>query len=265
LETVDSRRVLALIRRQADGLANRLELLSEADWTRPTACPEWSIADLVAHLSSGIVVQRRAIENGLRGDTSPAYRDTAARAVWTESKQNLPPHKKASDLRDEMQGLLALFDGLTPADLDKAAWHAAGPQPIRWFLLQRLGETMIHRGDVLDGLHEAFDYPPDESELLVSSYLARLPRLLHRENCGGLRETIVFRGVGTLTILDGRADYRAAAEAAHPDLVLEARPSVLLRISTGRLHPMDAVKEQLLAVSGDAGLVANWHEMFRPL
>src|SRR5262249_28219711 len=234
-------------------------------WARPTACPEWSVADLIAHLSSGIVVQRRAIENGLRGDTSPAYRDSAERAALTESKQNLPPHKKASDFRDEMHALLALFDGLTPAELDKPAWHAAGAKPIRWFLLQRLGETMIHRGDVLEGLHEAFDYPPDASQLLVSSYLARLPRLLYRGNCGGLHETIVFRGVGTLTILEGNADYQDAADAASADLVLEARRSVLLRISTGRLHPMDAVKQQLLAVRGDTGLIANWHEIFRPL
>lgn len=265
MESLDLRQVLALIRRQADGLADRLELLSDGDWTWPTACPGWSITDLVAHLSSGIVVQRRAIEKGLRGDTSPAYRDAAERASWTASKQDLPPPRKASDFRDEMQALLALFEGLTAADLDKPTWHAVGPQPIRWFLLQRLGETMLHRGDVLDGLHEAFDYPPEESRLLVSSYLGRLPRLLHREGCRGLRATIVFRGVGTLMILDGNADYQDTVEAAPADLVLEARPSVLLRISTGRLYPKEAVNRQLLEVSGRTGLIARWHELFRPL
>jgi hypothetical protein len=157
------------------------------------------------------------------------------------------------------------LEGLTPADLDKPAWHAAGAQPIRWFLLQRLGETMLHRGDLLDGLHEAFDYPPEESQLLVASYLARLPRLLRRENCGSLHETIVFRGLGTLTISEGNADYHGAVEAVPADLMLDAHPPVLLRISTGRLRPMDAVKQQLLDVSGNTGLIANWHEIFRPL
>jgi hypothetical protein len=219
----------------------------------------------MAHLSSGIEVQRRSLENGLRGDTSAPYRDTAERQALTSSKKDLPPHQKPSDFSEAMDGLLAVFGRLAPADLETLAWHAAGPQPIRWFFLQRLGETMIHRGDVMDGLREPFEYPAEDAQLLVSSYLARLPRLFRPENCGGRRNTVVFRGLGTLTLSNDGARFDDGIDDRRAELEVEAPPGVLLRISTGRLKPQDALTQHLIKGTGDTSVIMIWPELFRPL
>jgi len=262
----DLDRVRRLIREQADGLAGRLSSLSDADWERSTACAEWNVGDVVAHLASGVVVQRQSLRRGLEGETSPVFRDAAARAAITEAKRDLPPSRKAADYRQEMVELLALFDTLSPSDLETPAWHQSGVHPVRWFLLQRLGETTFHRGDIHHGLGDAISYPPDVAEVLLPAYLGRLPRLLQPQATDDdLTATIRFSNAGAVRIADGHAEYSEHDLPRAADLRLEAEPATLLLVATGRLHPRDALSTGQLGASGDTALVERWREIFRPL
>ena len=137
-----------LIHRESDRLAARLDRTSEADWQRPTPCTEWQVADIVAHLASGAGVQVLSFQRGLQGETAQPFKDQAERDALTRAKLGLPAASKAADYRREMNRLLDLMDSFTASDLAKKAWHRTGPQPIGWFMSQRLGEVTLHSGDI---------------------------------------------------------------------------------------------------------------------
>jgi len=254
--------VRRLIHDQSDGLADRLDQLSDADWRRPSPCADWTVADVVAHLSSGAGVQLRALRRGLEGDTSPVFKDPAEREALTHAKLSLPESQRAGDYRQELDRLQAFFATLTEPDLAETAWHQSGVHPLRWFLLQRLGETTMHRGDVHGALGDDFEYPADVAALLLPEYVARLPRLLVPD--GAVPALIRFGDAGFVRVSAEGVSY-VAESSDTPTLLLDGDPATLLRVAVGRLHPQDAVVAGRLPASGDTSFLARWREVFRTL
>lgn len=251
--------VRRLIRNQSDGLASRLDRLADAEWHTPTPCPGWAVADVVAHLSSGADVQLQALQRGLAGDTSPLYSDPAERAALTQSKLNLPESQRAADYRREMERLLQLFSGLTDGDMTRSAWHQSGVHPLPWFLVQRLGETTMHRGDVYAALGDTFEYPEEVASLLLPVYVARLPRL-SLDNSPAL---IRFGSAGFVRL--GQEPVYLAQSGERPDLSLDGDAATLQRIVVGRLHPQEAVESGWVRAAGRTSLLPRWRELFRTL
>ncbi len=257
---MDRAHTLALLRQQSDGLAGRLDRLSDQDWHRPSLCPGWAIEDIVAHLASGASVQIKTLENGLAGNTSPTYKDPAERAALTTARLDLPESKRAADFRQAMAGLLEFMAGLSDTDMQASAWHQSGVHPLPWFFVQRLGEVTMHRGDVHAALGEEFEYPEEVAATLLPLYVARLPRLFQADAAGDLYAAISFGSAGAVRIWPGGADY--VEDAAQPTLRLEADSATLQRIVVGRLHPRDA---KTLKSTGDTSLLPRWRELFRTL
>jgi len=214
-------------------------------------------------LSSGAQVQLRALKRGLKGDVSPVFTSPAERAALTEAKLSLPEPARAADYRQETDRLLSCMDALTEADMAMSAWHQSGVHPLPWFLVQRLGETTMHRGDIHEGLDESFEYPDDVAEVLLPDYVARLPRMLDRDRAGELRAVISFGAAGGIRIAPGTADYVPSAE--QPNVVLDAPAAALLRVATGRLHPQDGVASGRVRAFGDTVLLTRWRDLFRTL
>ncbi|HLG70274.1 MAG TPA: maleylpyruvate isomerase family mycothiol-dependent enzyme [Chloroflexota bacterium] len=262
----DHRQVLSLIRQQADALCDCLDGLAEPDWEKPTACTEWNVADVVAHLSSGATVQRRALDRGLQGDTSPLWTDPAERLALSRAKRDIPAAEKAADYRQGMAELLPLFERLQPEDLDrKSAWHQSGVHPIRWFFTQRLGETTFHARDIHIGLGRPAGIPEDVARVLLPAYLDRLKRLFQPGQPGDLRASIAFGGAGRIDVADGAGEYLPDGSSAGADLSLQGSAETLVLIATGRLEPKEAVAAGQLRAQGDTGLIERWREIFRPL
>ena len=251
-------------------LTARLDGIAEADWQRPTACAEWRVADVVAHIATGATFQVETLSRGLAGDTSPLFADPAARAAQVEERRGRPGTLVLAEFRNNMDALLALFDRLTPADLERPAWHISGIHPILWFVEQRLGELAIHRLDVQQALGDDHHIAPAVGDMLVDGYFDRLPRLLDARAAGDLQATVDLRVGGSqpqrraLRIANGRAAL-SDATGNTPDLVIEGDAVTYLLVATGRLHPRQARDTGRLRISGDEALVERWRELFRTL
>lgn len=255
-----------LIHQQSDRLADRLDRMSDADWQRPTPCTEWQVADILAHLASGADVQVLSFQRGLQGHTEQPFKDQAERDALTKAKRDLPARTKAADYRREMNRLLDFIDSLTPADLDKTAWHRTGPQPLAWFMSQRLGEITLHSADIHIALDGSFRIPSDVAQALAPAYLARLPRLIKSDAPRDVQALIAFGNAGALRIADAAASFSAdGAGTEKPTLVVDADPATLLLLATGRVHPKDALAKGELEATGDTTPIERWRDLFRTL
>ena len=130
---LESPRVLDLITADVAAVAG---LIAEADPDREVpACPDWTLAGLVAHLggvhrwATAIVTRlpQRRIE--LSAEEVGFPQDWAAAPGWVA------------------EGAAALVEALGSADLDAPCYTWGGEQRVRWWLRRQLHETAMHRVD----------------------------------------------------------------------------------------------------------------------
>lgn len=134
---LDSARLLGVLEQEALTL---LELADGADLTRPVAaCPGWSVADLVAHLTSvyrwaDLIVRERR-------DARPSAEE---RAALDEDERGAPdPLRRLSDAHTRLvTDLRAAQDGMR-------CWTMWPAEDARHYWIRRQAhETLIHRVDV---------------------------------------------------------------------------------------------------------------------
>ena len=260
------------IAEQADRLERRLEAIGETEWHQPTICTEWDVADIVTHLATGAERQLRSIDRGRRGEIGPLLTDPRERDALIESRRGTPGAEVLLDFRKQVGALNALFETITPEDLDKPAWHITGLHPISWFILSRLGELTIHRGDIVQGLGDSIVYSAEIAELLLPGYLERLQRLFIKDQAEDLDALIEIRVTGDksepfrLHIAQGQAQVvDQPNSSASAELTIESDAATLLLMATGRVQPQQAQAQGVLRAGGRTQLLDRWRELFRTL
>jgi uncharacterized protein (TIGR03084 family) len=147
--------ITALAQQQAE-LSGLLKPLRNDEWSRPSRCEGWSVADVVLHLA-----QTNEMAIG-----SAQGRFTEALATLTtgvESAGNVDDgadlmvrHERGmpiTQLFDRWQrGADALVASLEEADPHERVDWVAGQLTVRTLSTTRLAETWIHTGDVADAL-----------------------------------------------------------------------------------------------------------------
>src|SRR5438270_10481183 len=116
---------LRLVRADSEGLLADLRALRPEDWSRPSNCPPWDVATLVAHVSSGGEFFCSNIERGLAGVHTPA----ASREERFAATQRLAaegPAAITAALVASTDALEALYARLDAAQLDTLAFHNHG-------------------------------------------------------------------------------------------------------------------------------------------
>lgn len=132
---------------EAERLAQYLDTLPPNAWTQPSACENWAVRDVVAHLTWAIEFYTDTIARGVQGDTAmlpdrapgdgpelaafPAY--ISERAIATRARLG---KDLLATFRTSFAHLHHLLTGLGPQDWEKpcAFWRFVGPIPVRMFL-----------------------------------------------------------------------------------------------------------------------------------
>ncbi len=132
-----------------------LTALPEEAWTHPSACSEWCVADVVAHLisSSGNFAPR--ILRALQGDSSPddlsprrargsvdpvgaAQRIVAFRKQLGQPEAILPAFIAANQQFEEAMAMVG------PEEWYKPVYRPAGPEPVSNIVDVELAERIVH-------------------------------------------------------------------------------------------------------------------------
>jgi uncharacterized protein (TIGR03084 family) len=154
--------VLSALAAQHRDLEAILTGLDAAQWTRPTRCPGWDVADVVLHLAQTDEMALASLEDrmpefgaGQVGGEAPATVDDGAAAMVARERGRpagvLFDRWRASS--DRLQDMLQQVDGRR-----RVQW-VAGQLSVRTLATTRLAEAWIHTGDVAGAV--GVDIKPD--------------------------------------------------------------------------------------------------------
>jgi uncharacterized protein (TIGR03084 family) len=164
--------VVAALRDQVHELDALVSGRDDADWSRPSACPGWSVADVLVHLAQTNEIAIASVEGRwdevtrgwARGDATV---DEWAGAAVEQSAVRTGPAVHAW-WRDTADAMVTAFAAVDPGA--RVPW-VVGDMAARTLCTTRLSETWIHTTDVAHGLGVA---------VAPTERLWHIARLVHR-------------------------------------------------------------------------------------
>lgn len=166
---------LSALTEQQQELSDLLVPLRDDDWSRPSRCEGWSVADVVLHLAQtnemaiGSAQGRftDALATLTAGVQAAGNVDDGA-DLMVRHQRGAPPEAVRERWQQSADGLRAAISDNDPRR--RVDW-VAGTLTVRTLTVTRLAETWIHTGDVADAL---------DSTLLPAARLRYIARLAWR-------------------------------------------------------------------------------------
>ncbi|MBK9177977.1 MAG: TIGR03086 family protein [Acidimicrobiales bacterium] len=126
------------LRRAGAELLRRLDLVTEADWDRPTPCEGWTVRDLLRHVDAGNRMTVLALHGGSREETTATM---AADHLGDEP---------AAAVRESVARQEAAF--AEPGAMERVCHHPMFDTPGSQLLGFRVGDLAVHAWDLARAL-----------------------------------------------------------------------------------------------------------------
>jgi uncharacterized protein (TIGR03083 family) len=176
---------VTLIQAEAERLAQYLATVPPDAWRQPSACQEWEVRDVVAHLVEVAQSYVHTISRGLQGDmarppelAAPAIARAALIAQSAIACRERLGEALLPTFRTRYAELSTLLAQLSDRDWDKLCYYGSEPRsrPVREFLALSVQELAIHGWDIRSRLEPAFHLSPESVAVLVQHTPRRLGR-----------------------------------------------------------------------------------------
>ena len=186
-----------------DSLIGLLSSLSDDDWGRPTACPQWTVKDVATHLLAGEVgiLSRKRDGYTAAGNPIESWDDLVAlintlNETWTKAMRRLSPRLLCDLLRHTGAQTCEYFLSLDPFVLgEPVSWAGAGPAPVWLDLAREHTERWHHQQQIRDavgkpGLKEKRYFAP-----VLDAFVRALPHTYRNvEAAGGTLVALTITG-----------------------------------------------------------------------
>ena len=257
-----------------------LHALPQEAWSRPSACAQWQVQDVVAHLVLGAEFYAESIARGLRGDMSPSEGLPPA-GTWNAASQAEAGGQRTITRRQQLgdqllgtfeatdQVLNRLLAGLSPQDWEQPCYHPGGLFPVRCIRDVRLGELVIHSWDIRSRFEPEAPLSPESLPVLLDVLAILTPGWafwsgVHlvtpvRYRCavtGAVSATMDIVVAGNKARIDEASDVP-------PDVTLRCEAETYVLVRYGRLSLADALATGLVVAEGDQALVVAFGQWFR--
>ena len=268
---------IQIVRALSNDLAGFLHTLPEGVWRDPelygSACDQWYMADVVAHVIDISIMKTMSIERAIQGSTGPpiGYR----RLTAEERTQSVVSLRDAyyEDLFPEFNTACLRFNrliaGLEPGQYDLPAWHPATMMTVERLIDLRIMELAVHGWDVRYGI--------DRNAAINPVAVPFLKGWVHRWLRAGFRPPkdleSEFRVRFILSDTDSESndltvaanDFRLDASdlAAAADATLELDSSSYILFLMGRLPLRRNVRRGRINLEGDETTAERFPEWFR--
>src|SRR5262245_28701397 len=206
-------------------LQQYFEGLSTETWMKPSACTEWQVQDVVAHLVGVAEFYAGTVARGVQGDTAPpagrppAGAGTGASAAEGIAQRSIAARKTLGDrllatfaaTGDHLNRTLA---GLALSDRQRPCYHPGGIVAAENFIELRLKELGVHEWDIRAALEA-------DAHLSPATFPAILATISESIASGSLRWAF-WAGPVPATPLRYRFTIEGAGPSK-PDLVIDGR------------------------------------------
>lgn len=232
--------------------------LDDAQWTRPTECPGWTVKDVVSHLIG--------IEAMMIGRPATAHRAAPVAHVrnllgeMNEHEVDARRGRTGPEVLAEWREIAVIQRGrLAAADDD---WFAtptdtpAGPGTFEDFTAIRTLDAWVHEQDIRRAIGRPGHDTGPAAELTIDRLARQLPMVVGKRAAAG-------EGRSAAVVLDGPVSRRwtvavsggrgAFADVAAPDATVAMGSGHFVALATGRCGPESAD----WTASGDAELAAR--------
>ncbi len=205
------------------GLVELLRGLGPPDWSRPTDCPGWTVADVAAHLLGVELanVSRRRDDHRIDpppGADLPRWLD-AFNESWVSAARRLSPRV----LADLLDAAGAWFEAhVSGLDLDASGppvwWAGPDPAPVWLDVAREYTERWVHQQQIRDATGRPGLDGPRHAGPVVATFVHALPRSLAAAPAApGTTVDLVVTGPGGGT-------WHAARDPAAAGLGWDLRP-----------------------------------------
>src|SRR5262245_15975978 len=154
---------LQVLQAESERIKQYLHALPLEALQKPSACTQWQVQDVIAHLIGVAETYASSVSRGLQGDTGPlpgrlpAGQATASLSAEGIAQRSIAVRKTLGDqllasfdaANDHLNGLLA---GLTPEQRATPSYHPGGIVKAQNFIDLRLKELAVHEWDIRAGL-----------------------------------------------------------------------------------------------------------------
>jgi uncharacterized protein (TIGR03083 family) len=243
---------LAEIRAGLEGCYASMETLgaglSAAEWQAQSLCPEWTVRDVVNHVT------------GME----------AVMAGWLpEDDRALPPFERAADfLRDGdvdgaayLEKVRAVYDrrrgdlaALSDEDLMRPSWMPTGPGTYGRFLAIRIFDFWVHERDITTPLGRSTDDSGIGAEIALAEVQNSIGYIVGKKVGMPDGKSITFNLIGALVgelnvAVDGRA--KEVDHLDNADVTLTADSTTFIQLACGRIDPQIPIDSGTVTWKGD--------------
>ena len=252
--------------------------------TKPSACTQWQVQDVIAHLVGVAEFYANAVHRGLQGETSalggrlPAGTGTGAASAEGIAQRSIAARKSLGDqllttfaaTSDHLNQTLA---SLTPEARQQPCYHPGGIVAAEDFIELRLKELGVHEWDIRAALEpEAHLSPACSAAILatisesIASGSLRWAFWSGPKPATPVRYHFVIAGPGPSKpdlVIDGQSIRMEDAGATPPDVTFRCDTETYILLVYGRLNLDAAIASGRLRVEGDRQRATDFGQWFR--
>src|SRR5665213_672250 len=241
--------------------------LPSESYDAPTACPGWSVRDVISHLLGFEVMLQGAPVPQFEGPWPEYVRNPIGEIneAFVAAHRSEPGIEILNKFRDATVRSLAALRALDDAGWNKVGWSPEGERPYHRFQETRVLDSWIHLQDIRDALLEPTDDHGPGEEIVVNRFEAALPYVVGKKvhTRDGTLVRINLSGRLARTVLLGVEEGRARAldtSANVPNLELTTPVALFWRRAAGRVSADAFLNASATDVRGDEELARAFAE-----
>lgn len=244
--------------------------LTEAQWRTATACPGWSVADVVAHVidAESMIAGEPRADHEPNWDALPHVASDFGR--MTEVGVDARRGRSAADLLSELETVIAVRERQLvtgPQDLSaEVPAFTAATLPLGRLLTMRTFDTWVHSQDIRDAVDQPGGMDAPGAQVAAGLMLQALPRIWGKTVAAPagsvLSLDITGPGITETAAVEVMPDGRAAFTPAPSEPVGPGKVTVrgswpaIMQLMTGRVQPGNPPRSGV-EITGDTDLVSR--------
>jgi uncharacterized protein (TIGR03083 family) len=274
----------SLYKSESEAFQEYLTALPPEFWGRQSACDEWLVGDVVAHLVGNSEFYAGTVTRGLQGESSPpegrpdagtGHPSISAAALAKssiEAKERLGDKLLETYLEND-NILINLLTGLSPEDQVKPCYHPGSIVPAGNFVDLRFKEIVLHQWDIRSVI--------EEKSGLSAASLGSMVILIQESFASGSLRWAFWSGppldrpvryrfevkspvaVTADIVVEGDKFLYEEAPQGTADVTFRCHTHIFALLMYGRMPAAEAMAAGHLAVDGDRALAEQFSQWFK--